>query len=594
MNTRSLLVALAAAGALLAGVACRTDAPAPPARLGHVRAHLPKEPRRLFPLVAASSYETQVNDLVYQYLLHFDPTTGRLAPQLAEAAPEIRVDEEGRTRYRFRLRAGAAWSDGRPVSVDDVVFTYKAIFFPGLASSPLRAGVRELVDIDRVGDDPRGFEIVVAADNLNGAAYYGNVPILPEHVYDPERALREVSIPRLLAAGGPDELPAATRGFADPERTAAFGKTTVVGSGPYRFDAWEPGRSIRLVRDRDFWGRDFRGGLFLAGPDTIEFVPVPDQQAALAMLRNGDLDVVANVPPREAVAMRDDPDDGIDVHTPLQLTRTFVYLNTRDSLLADRDTRRGLAHLLDVEGFLRDVQLGFGRRLDGPYHPDQEYARIGDYPVAFSPDSARAALARAGWTDADGDGLLDRERADGRRETLELEYLYPAASSSSEALALLFAADARRAGVRVVPVGKEYGALLGDLARRDFQLVQGALGGEPLPDDPYGLWHTGADTPRGKNRAGFGDAATDALIDSIRVNLDPVTRTSQYARLARRIAEEQPVVFLIVPRERIAVRAGLNPVTTARRPGYYLPGFTGSRLGAAGASTARVSESRAR
>ena len=553
---------------LLCAAACTS--PEPPANgLSRVRAHLPKEPRRLFPLLAASSYESQVNDLVYQYLLHFDPTTEELAPQLAESFPQVSQTDEG-TSYTFSLREGARWSDGRPVTADDVAFTFKAVFFPGFSASPYRGSVRELQRVEVAS--PREFTLYTTGNNLNGAAYYGNVPILPEHVYDEALALRTVDFETLLNADNVEELPAALQDFADDARVSPFGKTVVTGSGPYRLADWEEGQYVRLVRDSTFWGANLSGGLFLANPDTIEFVPVPDATTALTMLENGDLDVLPNVQPREAVRLRDEVPE-FDLYTPLQLTRTFVYLNTKDSKLADVDTRRGLAHLLDIEGFLRDVQLGFGRPLYGPYHPAQEYARLGNRPVDFDVDAARAAFERAGWSDSDGDGILDK-RIFGEQQDLALEYLYPSVSKSSEALALLYAADAAKAGVKITPVGMEYRALLGNLARRDFQLVQGAIGSEPLPEDPYGLWHTDSDSPRGKNRAGFGNAATDALIDSIRVNLDPTSRREQYGRLAEAINDEQPVIFLIVPQERIAVRSTLAPIITARRPGYYLPGFT--------------------
>ena len=567
--------ALLGASLLIFLLACNPDR-APKASLTRVKAHLPKEPRRLFPLAAASAYETQVNDLIYQYLVHFDPLSEQLAPQLAEELPSVQTFVDGTyaglTGYTFTLREGATWSDGMPVTVEDVIFTFKAIWYPGFAGSPLQAGIRELVDIERDASNSRRFTVIASTRNLNAGAYYGNIPILPAHVYDPQQQLQQVSLPQLIATPLIDSLPTELQSFWNEEQSAPFGKTTVVGSGPYQLDVWEPEQLIRLVRSPNFWAAELEGGLFLAHPDTIEFLPVPDQTAALAMLRNGDLDVLANVPPQEAVALREQEPE-LDIYTPLQLTQTFIYLNTTDPKLADKRTRRGLAHLLDVDGFLQDVQLGFGKALHSPYHPSQDYAKRSEHPVELSLDSARANFERAGWTDSDDDGIYDK-LIDGELVPLELEYLYPSISSSSEALALLYAADAAKAGVKIVPIGKEYGALLGDLSQRNFQLVQGALGGEPLPDDPYALWHTESNSPSGKNRAAFGNAMSDSLINEIRINLDASSRKDQYEQLAEIIAEEQPVIFLIVPQERIAVRAGLKPLITARRPGYWLPGFT--------------------
>lgn len=576
IHTRLFLIFLAVSTLLFS--ACGGDA-ASEASLANVRAHLPKEPRRLFPLVAANAYEGQVNDLIYQNLLQFDPLTEQLAPELASELPAIQTLIEGphagATGYTFTLRPQASWSDGKPLTVRDVLFSFKAIWFPGFASSPLRGAIRELVDIEVDPADSSKFTIIASTANLNGAAYYGNIPILPEHIFDPNKALRSVSLPTLLATESTEALPAELKDFASEERTAPFGKTIIVGSGAYTFDTWKEGEFIRLLKNPSYWAKDLDEGLFLAGPDTIEFIPVPDQTAALAMLRNGDLDVLANIPPQEAIDIRDNEPE-IHLFTPPQYTRTFIYINEKDPKLADKNTRRGLAHLLDVEGFLRDVQLGFGLPLNGPYDPSQAYAKTAEHPVAYSLDSAAAAFRRAGWSDSNADGILDMV-INGNRIDLEVEYLYPSISSSSEALALLYSADAAKAGVKIVPVGKEYGALLGDLNQRNFQLVQGAIGGEPLPEDPFGLWHTESDSPGGKNRSGFGNATSDALIDSIRVNLDEASRNEQYERFANIIADDQPVIFLIVPQERIGIRKGLKPVITSRRPGYYLPGFTAAK-----------------
>lgn len=560
---------------LFANWSCSTSETSEPqvdkdATLNRVRAQLPKEPKRLFPLLAASSYETQVNDLIYQYLLHFDPERGVIVPQLAKEMPEVVRLADGKTQYNFELRDNITWSDGKPLTVNDVVFTFKAIWYPGLASSPLRGGIRELVDVKSSNSNPLAFSIIASTANVNGAADYGNIPILPEHVYDPNGQLRGIDLPALISAESTQDLPEALLEFANELRIAPFGKTLVVGSGPYLLNQWEPERYIRLVKDSTFWGANLAGGLFLANPDTIEFIPVPDATAAEAMLVNGELDLLSNVAPRDAIRLKDDP--MFDLYSPRQLTRTFIYINTKDPLLSDIETRKGLAYLLDVEGFLNDVQMGFGESLNGPYHPVQPYAKASEHPVEYNVELAKAAFTIAGWSDSDGDGVLDR-KVNGLSQQLAIEYLYPSASKSSEALALLYANTAKEAGVQVTPIGKEFGALIGDLTNRKFQLVQGALGGEALPDDPYGLWHTDSDSPRGKNRSGFGNAATDALIDSIRVNLDEASRNKQYERLAGQIAAQQPVIFLIVPKERLLVNSAFKPMLTDRRPGYWLPGF---------------------
>ena len=530
----------------------------------------------MFPLQWASAFDSQVGELIFQSLVAFDPESGRLAPQLAERLPERSAVTEGpyagTLRVRFRLREGARFADGEPVEPADVVTTYKLTLYPGLANPQVRAGMQGLREVAVATDDPRAVDFFIERTGLLADQLAVGWPILPAHVYDEAGALARVDFATIAGAADETALPEAARGLAAEARLAPFGKTRVVGSGAYRLADWEEGRVLRLVRDSAFWGAAIDEALFWARPDTIEFYTVPDPTAALLQLENGGLDVMSNVSAPEALRLRDDPAGRFRLYTPLQQTRTFVYLNTADPLLADADTRRGLAHLMDVRFFLDSVQLGFGEPLHGPYHPSQSYAAGTMRPVGFSVDSARAAFARAGWADGDADGVLERT-VGGRRQELRLEYLYPAASEVSETLALLFADDARAGGVAVTPVGKELGALFGDLAERRFQLVQGALGGDALPDDPYPMWHTGANTAGGKNRSGFGDDASDAVIDSILASSDESLRPGLYARLAGLINDAQPVINLIVPRERVVVRRGLEPVIMERHPGYYLPGF---------------------
>ncbi len=560
---------------LVAGLSSCGPDPAP-ASLSRVRAHLAKEPRNLFPLKWASAFESQVGELIFQSLMGLDPLTGALVPQLAKAAPVARLveagAEAGQMEYRFTLREGAHFADGRPVTGADVVASYKMAIFPGLAMQQISGAFGSLSDVRVDPADPQSILFYVVNANVLAANYIGQLSIVPAHVYDAQGLLNSVSFGQLKQAENEAALPAALQGFGDEARLAPFGKTQVVGSGPYRLAAWEEGRFLRLVRDSSFWGAKFNEALFWARPDTIEYYPVPDETAALQMLANGDLDVMNNVNAEEAIRLRQDP-DRFRLYTPRQYTRTFIYLNMADPILADADTRRGLAHLLNVRFFLDSVQLGFGEALHGPYHPDQPFTAGSTRPVGFSVDSAKQAFARAGWVDADGDGVLERSVA-GAKQEFRLEYLYPSASESSKSLALLYADDAAAAGVAITPIGKELGAMIADLGARKFQLVQGAQAGDALAEDPLPSWHTTANTAEGKNRSGFGDAASDAIIDSLLAASDDDLRTTLYQRLAKRILDEQAVIFLIVPQERVIVRQGLTPVISPRRPGYYLPGFS--------------------
>ena len=108
---------------------------------------------------------------------------------------------------------------------------------------------------------------------------------------------------------------------------------------------------------------------------------------------------------------------------------------------------------------------------------------------------------------------------------------------------------------------------------RDFDAYIRAIGGDPVPDDLTQLWHSGSDRPDGSNTSGYGDAASDALIDAIRSELNPIKRGELYQQIQKDIYDDQPVIFLFSPLDRVAVHKRLQYTPTSRKPGYYTRGM---------------------
>ena len=100
-----------------------------------------------------------------------------------------------------------------------------------------------------------------------------------------------------------------------------------------------------------------------------------------------------------------------------------------------------------------------------------------------------------------------------------------------------------------------------------------AYGLDPLPDDPKQLWHTSSDTPDGSNRFGFGNAESDALIDAIRTTLDVDERAVLYKKFQELFYEEQPVILLFSPREKIAISKRLKGAPSILKPGFLVNTF---------------------
>jgi ABC-type transport system substrate-binding protein len=249
--------ALAAALALLAS-SCPGDRPSPtlpaerPPPAGTLRLGYPEEPPTLNPVTDRSS---AAGDLLRPVLPSFFLVTPdlRYEPYLLESPPEVTRDGD-RMEIRFRIDEEAVWSDGIPVTVADVAFTWRAMTDPGLAVAR-----------------PDGFDHLV--DVVEESSKSGLLVLEP-----PLPGWRD------LFSAGRFVLPAHA---ADaPSEVAGWDGGPPVTAGPFLLERWVQGRAVELVADRGFWG---------PAPlvERIQVAFVPDPTTAIQLLRRGDLDAVA-------------------------------------------------------------------------------------------------------------------------------------------------------------------------------------------------------------------------------------------------------------------------------------------------------------
>ncbi|MBV9333949.1 MAG: hypothetical protein JO146_08060, partial [Candidatus Eremiobacteraeota bacterium] len=228
---------------------------------GTVSFDLAADPRTLNPLFLAPDaavVELQVARLSFEPFIDLD-ARGRPQPELLREIPTPRnggLSADGRT-IRFRLRPGVEWSDGRPVTAADVLFTLKAILDP---QNPVRS--HEGYDLIDRAQSPDPLTVVLHLKRAWAPAVltyfsYGFSPqfVLPAHV------LRSQT----------------------PLDRAAFNSAPTVGDGPYQFRSWRRGEGLRYAANPRYW----RGA-----PPVSQLVirSVPDPSTNLLLLQTGALD----------------------------------------------------------------------------------------------------------------------------------------------------------------------------------------------------------------------------------------------------------------------------------------------------------------
>lgn len=410
--------------------------------------------------------------------------------------------------WRFTLRDDVRWQDGRPLTADDVAFTFEYVTKGPGKVGPERLGpvaVFEILEVLAEGPSQvvfrlRGpnptFETMIA----------GHVPILPKHVWS------EVSDPAKFQGPG-----------------------ALVGSGPYRLETFDQETSSYLYTANDDY--------FLGPPHVkrVEFVPAADQ---LLALRRGEIDM-AQAPmdqgvPEAALQPFTSPQYGT-LQAPgeiidalhLNLTRGFPYTDLR--------FRQGLATALDRQDLVHRLLFDRGATASmGGLAPSHQLAAPGLPSYLYDPAKARALLDQAGLIDTDGDGM--RELPGGDRFNPELlsasDYLKLAELVKEQLLGV--GIDVRIKTVDLATFRSASGKGAYEMAMSHY----GGLGGDP--DALRSRLSSRVVMQKHDRVHGWVNPAFDELADQARVAVNEAEYKRLVQEMQRIVAAEVPMVSLFL------------------------------------------------
>ena len=422
-------------------------------------------------------------------------------------------------------------------------------------------------------ENPKKFTVLTDKPYLQGP-YAVGVWIYPEYVYDPKGllkdfALKDLSDPAKAAALAEKEENLAT--FAEEllDQKYSRDKEFVRGCGPYALEEWVAGQRIVLKKKKDWWGNKLmeKYPLLSGYPEEMTYKIVPNQNAGITMVKEEDLDIIASVPANNFLELKENElvKGKYNFFTPLTFGYNYIGINNNSPKLNQKEVRRALAHLLNVEEVNDVAYQGLAEKLAGPILPTYSFYNKSLQYIGFNVDQAKSLLQAAGWEDSDGNGIVDKN-IDGEQVEMSLEYMISPGNTVSNNVALIFREGARKAGVNIEIVTKEFNQILDARNKGNFELYTARSGSDPVYYDPYQLWHTES----AGNFLGFGNAETDALIVKLRNMPEGEERDELYRQFQQIVYEEQPAIFINVPMERILIHKKFkNGFATRLSPGHF-------------------------
>jgi peptide/nickel transport system substrate-binding protein len=415
----------------------------------------------------------------------------------------------------FNLNPRARFSDGKPVTADDVIFSLELLRERGRPNH--RTYFSKVAKSERLSDLSVRFTFDAAGDR-EIPLIIGLMPVLPRHAIDPD----------------------------------TFENTSLsppIGSGPYRIGKVDPGRSLTYVRDPNYWARDLPVNRGRFNFDEIRFDYYREGSAMFDAFKSGQIDLWPEEDPRrwsngyDFAAIRDGRAVKREFEIGIPAGMTALVFNTRRPAFADARVREALIYLFDFEWINRTLYAGLYSRtqsyfarsiLASPGHPADARERdlLAPYPAAVKPEIMEGTY-RFPSTDGSGRSRENQERAfhlleqagyelqRGRlvhRETgRQLEFEILAVSTAQEGLLLSFARDVERLGIKVNVRFVDSSQYQQRLTNYDYDMIQNTWTSSLSPgNEQLFRWSTqSAKVPGTYNFAGVENPAADAMIDAL-------------------------------------------------------------------------------
>ena len=439
----------------------------------------------LDPRLARDTTAYRTADLIYSGLVHLTPQLEPV-PDLAESweTPDPQT-------FVFKLREGLKFSDGTPLTADDVVFTYTTLTNPDF-NAPLRALYTPIASVEKVDDLTVKFSLSAPYAPLLS---YLDLGIVPQE---------------LVEAGHDIAL-------------------NPVGAGPMKLVSWNRGAEIVLEANPDYWASALE-------VDQVTVRIISDNSARAQAFEAGDLDVIQSpLSPQDIARLAADDRFGNVIQPGLGVT--YLNFNTKDPLLADPKMRQAFAKLVDQQTIVNDIYQGVDKVATSIVLPSSWAHSPEIAQPTFDVEGAVALFNELGWKDSNSDGILDKDGAP-LTVILATHSEDPNRIQAVEFLQAVFS----QAGVDAKTQITDWPSFSTNYVQKSQHQI--ALLGWLNIVDPDRLLFAQLSTGGSTNWGGYSNPKVDELLQKGRSSLDQADRAAAYQEAATILADELPYFII--------------------------------------------------
>lgn len=453
------------------------------------------EPSGLIAMIAGESAASDIASQIFNSLLTYDQNLD-LKGELTE---KWVVSDDNKT-ITFTLKPNLTWADGKPLTSEDVLFTWQLVT-DEKTQSPY-ASDYQLVQ-KATAPDKHTFVVTYKTPFAPALDSWSGLHILPKHILQGQ----------------------------DIHKTSFSQKP--LGSSFYQLAQWRHGEYIKLTRNPTSVLGDARI------QERVSRM-IPDSSAQFLELMAGHIDLMSLDPIKYARVIPARPALKKKLNLYKQLGNGYLYLgfNLKRKPFDDIRVRQAINYAIDKQEIIDGVYLGLGENIASPYKPGTRWSNPNLKPYPYDAQKAKSLLQDAGFTDTDGDGIVERDGKPFQFEIITNQ------NKQREKSALLVQRRLQDIGIKVTIRSLEWASFISNyIKKKDFSAVilGWSLGLDP---DQYNIWHSSQQAPGQFNFVGYENSEVDALLEQGRTTLDPEKRAAIYHRFAAQLLKDSPIVYL--------------------------------------------------